>query len=96
MLTQLLGTLTLQPQPATSAPIAVRNFVDIDMDVEGWYALGHHDPKPFFAAVSNHEMSEQLERNDVEYLWAIFADNNFELFNEPAPGASPVTIVRLF
>lgn len=95
MLTQLLESLT-SSQPVSSPQIAVRSFVDVEMDVEGWYALGHHAPKTFLAAVLEHESPEQLEQNDVEYLWAIFTGNNFELFDQIVPGSSPVTIVRLF
>lgn len=96
MLTQLLETLTLPPQAARGSQLVVRNCVDVGMDVEGWYALGHHAPKAFLTAVAKQESSEQLGQNPVEQLWAVFTDNNFELFDQAVPGASPITVVRLF
>lgn len=74
----------------------MRDFVDIEMDVEGWYAIGHHHPAAFLSAVAEHEPFKRLRRNHMEHLWAVFSGKNFELFDEAVPGAKPVTIIRMF
>lgn len=96
MLSQLFDTLTLQSQTPIASEIFVRDFVDIEMDVEGWYAIGHHSPAAFFTAVSKHESDWKLKRNCVEHLWAVFTEKNFELFDTVLPEAKPVTVIRLF
>lgn len=96
MLAQIFGTLTLQSQFPIASEIIVRDFVDIEMDVEGWYAIGHHQPAAFFSAVAKHEPLNKLKRNHIEHLWAVFSGKDFELFDEAVPEAKPVTVIRMF
>jgi len=96
VLFQLFGTLTLQSQTPITSEVLVRDFVDVEMDVEGWYAIGHHSPTTFFTAVAKHESDWKLKQNCVEHLWAVFNGKNFELLDVATPEARPVTVIRLF
>jgi hypothetical protein len=96
VLSQLLGTVGTQFYSTTVSEVVVREFVDTDLDVEGWYALGHQKQSEFLAAVGKQESIWRLRRNRVEYLWAILERNHLELFDEAVSGARPITVIRLF
>jgi hypothetical protein len=96
VLAQLLGMVGTQLQTAAVSEVVVREFVDTDLDVEGWYALGHQNKGEFLAAVGKQESVWRLRRNRVEYLWAITEKNHLELFDEAVSGARPITVIRLF
>jgi hypothetical protein len=100
VLAQLLGIVGTQLQTAAVSEavseIVVREFVDTDLDVEGWYALGHHSTREFLASVGQQESLWRLKRNRVEHLWATISHNHLELFDEAVPDTQPITVIRLF
>jgi hypothetical protein len=44
------------------AKILVKEFIDIDLDIIGWYAFGHHHPQNFMAAVAQYVSLDELFR----------------------------------
>lgn len=103
---QLLGVAGLKLNSRMSArnnfsevlqpEIVLQEFVDLDLELPGWYSFGHHDAKAFLAAVAKHRPGCNLRGNRVEHLWSTFDGRYFQLFNHPMPEARPVTIVKLF
>lgn len=76
--------------------IVLQEFVDIDWDARGWYAIGHHQPKLFIAAVAKYELTHKLRESHVEQSWARIEGQQVEWFDEPIEGTQPVTFMLLF
>lgn len=78
-----------------STEIVLQRFIEIELDVAGWFALGHHRPKEFINAVAKHENRRHLAEKRVERAWAKIEGNNIEYFKQPVAGAYPVTLTML-
>lgn len=79
-------------QTSTRA-IALRGFLDTDLDLYGWYALGHHDPATFFDAVSTRAPNASFVQQDVQLGWAAFRANGFDFVTRSIPGFQPITVI---
>jgi hypothetical protein len=79
---------------ATSA-IELQWYIDIYLDVEGWFAFGHHHPQTFVAAVAAKTHHPMLSAHQVKQVWAKLHENNFEISECPAPDLDPVTLIEL-
>jgi hypothetical protein len=76
--------------------LTIKKFIDLDLDVIGWYTIGHHHSEQFIAEVRSCVPGYRLYQADVEYVWAEFSNQRMELFDEPSDDAQPVTLVRYF
>jgi hypothetical protein len=81
---------------AIAPQILIKEFVDLDLDVIGWYTLGHYDAETFITKVRDSVPGYRLYRVDVEHVWATFSNQGMELFDEPIDDAQSVTLVRYF
>jgi hypothetical protein len=76
-----------------NSSIQLKEFVDLDLDALGWYALGHHDAEAFFAKVAKRDVATPFQVQNVEQGWAKFTGNHFEFAIQPSPGYQPITIL---
>lgn len=69
-------------------------FVDLDLDITGWYALGHPDRREFLDAVAKRDPDTHFSLDRVLLAWAIFDDNKFEVFDIPVNGSQAIALVE--
>ncbi|QYO63943.1 hypothetical protein [Leptolyngbya sp. 7M] len=74
-----------------SRSIQLKHFIDLDLDIAGWYAWGHHSAEDFLAAVVEQDSSHPFYLQDAKQGWAKFDDSRFEFVTQPLPGFQAVT-----
>lgn len=74
----------------------LKPFVDLYLDTAGWYALGHHAPEKFLAALVEREPDfyANFSVTQVQLTWAKFQGNNFEVTDKPVWGSHPITLIE--
>uniref|UniRef100_B8HNW9 Uncharacterized protein n=1 Tax=Cyanothece sp. (strain PCC 7425 / ATCC 29141) TaxID=395961 RepID=B8HNW9_CYAP4 len=74
--------------------IALKAFVDLDLDLFGYYAIGHHNKRDFLAVVQEQRPGYSLlSVENVQQVWAKFDGNDFVEVDRHAAGAQPITLV---
>jgi hypothetical protein len=74
--------------------INIEFFVDLDEDIAGWYALGHHDPKEFLAIVVRQNPGIKLSCDEVKLIWAKFEHEDFlASIEKPTDSILPITFL---
>jgi len=76
-----------------NSEIALRNFVDFDLDIAGLYARGHHDHHQFAAAVKKLEPHADFSIDNVKQAWATFHHHEFTMLDSRSNGAVPITVI---
>jgi hypothetical protein len=82
-----------------STEIFLRSFIDVLLDVEGLYTLGHHDPEKFLAIVRQQKPHLKLSVETVQFKWAkpwaTFGDNPYflDVRDSPALETEPITLI---
>ncbi|HAX89145.1 MAG TPA: hypothetical protein DCY91_23485 [Cyanobacteria bacterium UBA11370] len=79
---------------ATATPINLKPFVDFWLDTVGWYALGHHEPEQFIAAVVEKEPDCNYTPDQVQLAWAKFKGHDFEVTDVSILGSQAITLVE--
>ncbi|HEY9762528.1 MAG TPA: hypothetical protein V6D07_08390 [Trichocoleus sp.] len=86
----------LRVEASTQAPaIALRGFMDLDLDVVGVYAIGHHPSAAFLAAARQFEPLLVAHPERFRYSWAEIKGNQFEEVYPWHEQAQPITLVEL-
>lgn len=106
IIAQILGALNLNTQTVSPSgmhlsntlypQIVLKEFIDTDLDVLGWFAPGHHNIEAFLANVAKQEPNCKLYKNQVEHVWARIDNNHLELLDEAESGSVPITLIRIF
>jgi hypothetical protein len=105
-----VSTPHYKPSPAVSVlrdealpEIQLQSFIDIDNDILGFYAVGHHDVEAFWAAVKRQRPEALRDQCRIRYSWLwIYPHgleayrNAFEELPESQPGAQPATLVEFW
>lgn len=78
----------------TANPILLKSFIDLYLDLSGWYTFGHHDPQTFLDAVIAEQPFAKFSTNQVQLTWAIFEGNNFEVTEVPNSESIAITIIE--
>ncbi len=73
--------------------IDLQPFLDIELDVSGWYALGHYHPEVFHDVVMQQELFYPVCIDEVRLGWARFEGNQFDFTTQPTEDYQPVTLV---
>lgn len=81
---------------AEATEIVPKIFVETDLDVVGWYAIGHHPAQDFITAVTQREPHHNLTEQQVEQVWARIDNQRGEYFDNPVDGAQPITLLILW
>lgn len=88
------------PHPAlrstAAAEIVPKIFVEMELDVVGWYAIGHYPPQDFITAITQREPHHNLTEQQVEQVWARIDNQRGEYFDTPVNGAQPITLLILW
>jgi len=82
---------------ATDTDIDLKFFVDFYLDTVGWFAIGHHEPEKFLAAIVQKDANACFSVGQVQLTWAKFPDgdiNDIEVTNEPVIGSQAITLVE--
>lgn len=74
--------------------IVLKSFIDLYLDLAGWYAFGHHDPQAFLDAIVAEEPFAKFSTNQVQLTWAIFEGNNFEVTEVPSSESIAITLLE--
>ena len=80
----------------TSHDIILREFIDLDSDTVGVYALGHHELERFFEVVRYHQPEVPLSRDRFRHSWMKSTTHGFEEFATARPGTAPITVLDLY
>lgn len=83
-------------ETANVKPIQLKRFVNLELDISGWYAMGHHDPEDFLAAVVEQDAVYPFYVRRVKQGWAKFDGNQFEFLTYPASGFQSITVLESF
>lgn len=75
--------------------IVLQRFIEIELDLAGWFALGHYRPKEFIKAVAKYENHRDLTEKRIKQAWAKVEGQRIEYFEEPVAGAQPITLAIL-
>lgn len=75
--------------------IALRGFMDLDLDVVGVYAIGHHPSTDFLAAARQFEPLLVAHPDKLRHSWAEIKGNEFEEVYPWHDRAQPITLVEL-
>ncbi|WNZ27016.1 hypothetical protein HJG54_29295 [Leptolyngbya sp. NK1-12] len=75
-------------------PIQLKHFIDLDLDIAGWYAWGHHSAEDFLAVVVEQDFSHPFYLQDVKQGWANVAGSHFEFVTQPLPGFQAITVLE--
>lgn len=79
----------------TERNIALKTFIDLYFDTAGWYALGHHEPKAFLAAVVKQQpYAKKFSTTQVQLTWAKFEGKDFEITEVPISGSQAITLLE--
>lgn len=78
---------------SSTLSIALQAFFDFDLDLSGWYAIGHHDQTAFFEAVKAHDPNAHFSRREVQQGWAEFREGGFDFVTRSLPGFQPITVI---
>ncbi|NEQ28602.1 MAG: hypothetical protein F6K28_58480 [Microcoleus sp. SIO2G3] len=79
-------------RPSTS-PIALQDFCDLELELSGWYALGHHNPAAFLEAVVARDPNANFSPQEVKLGWAAFRAGGFDFVTRSLPGFQPITVI---
>ncbi|GFE69703.1 hypothetical protein [Chroococcus sp. FPU101] len=92
----LINKLNIYSKTTTLAEsqIVLKPFIDLYLDLAGWYAFGHHDPQAFLDAVVKQQPFEQFSTAQVQLTWAIFDGNNFEVTEVPSSESIAITLLE--
>lgn len=82
--------------PHHQQPIIVKTFVDLFLDMVGYYAVGHHDAHAFLAVVAKQEPNFRLSKTEVKWVWAKLDNQSFEEVDELTDGATPITRIEVY
>ena len=86
----------LRTEASTRASaIALRGFMDLDLDIVGVYAVGHHPSAAFLAAARHFEPLLVAHPEKLRHSWAEIRGNEFEEVYPWKDGAQPITLVEL-
>ncbi|NJL22541.1 MAG: hypothetical protein HC895_19740 [Leptolyngbyaceae cyanobacterium SM1_3_5] len=91
----------MPPQNASTVSIALQSFFDFELDLYGWYALGHHDPANFLNAVAARDPKAGFLPQNVQQGWAAFRESGFDFVTRSRsapgtvslPGFHPITVI---
>lgn len=91
-----LNTLSNRESNKTveSAAIEIKQFLDLELDICGWYALGHHSPDDFLAVILERDSVDLFHVRNVKQGWAKFDGNRFEFVTPPLQGFQPITVLE--
>lgn len=92
----MLLNFTETKETKAANKIDLQEFVNIDLDVLGYYALGHHEPDLFLKALAKKEGYIQLSEHEVRRSWAVFKGKDFEEVDELTSGAIPITSIEIY
>jgi hypothetical protein len=82
--------------PAVSPPrIDVRGFIDLDSDIVGAYAVGHHPPASFLAAVRQFDPLLLAQPDKLRHSWATINGTEFKEVYPWQTSAQPITLIEL-
>jgi len=81
-------------QEQINAKIELKPFIDLYFDTMGWYALAHHQPEKFLAAVFERDRHAKFSIEDVEWKWMIQQSNGIKIIDSPIFNSQPVTLVE--
>lgn len=84
------------PHSPSALEIVPKRFIEIELDVAGWYAPGHHHPKDFISAIARQEKHYRLSENQVEQVWVKMDQQGGEYSDKPVDGAEPITLLMLW
>jgi hypothetical protein len=98
----MLGKLNLfgfreKEKVAIATDIDLKFFVDFYLDTVGWFAIGHHEPEKFLAAILEKDPNARFAIGQVQLTWAKFPDderNDIEVTKEPVVGSQAITLVE--
>jgi hypothetical protein len=82
-------------QAKAASKINLQEFINIDLDVLGYFAVGHHEPDRFLKTVAKKE-GYFLPHERVRWSWAVFEGNKFEEVDELTLGATPITQIEIY
>lgn len=74
--------------------ISLKRFVDFYFDTVGWYALGHHEPEKFLAAIVKQEPHVKYSIAQVQLTWAKVEGNDIEVTDTPVEGSQAITVLE--
>lgn len=75
--------------------IDVRGFMDLDLDIVGAYAVGHHAFETFLAAVRQFEPLLVPQPDKLRHSWAEINGTEFKEVHPWQDGALPITLIEL-
>lgn len=81
-------------QEQIDSVIELNSFIDLYFDTMGWYALGHHRPEKFLAAIYDRDRHAKFSIEDVEWKWMISQTNGIKIIDTPVFNSQPVTLVE--
>lgn len=82
--------------PVRPSVIDVRGFMDLDLDVVGAYAVGHHPFETFLAAVRQFEPLLVAQTDKLRHSWAEINGTEFKEVYPWQDGAQPITLIELY
>lgn len=83
----------MPPQNASAVPIVLQFFCDLELELSGWYALGHHDPTEFLNAVLARGSKAKFLPPNVQQGWAAFRTDGFDFVTRALPNFQPITVI---
>ncbi|HEY9734855.1 MAG TPA: hypothetical protein V6D06_01190 [Trichocoleus sp.] len=81
---------------ARTPSINVRGFMDLDLDIVGAYAIGHHAFETFLAAVRQFEPLLVAQPDKLRHSWAEINGTEFKEVYSWQVGAQPITLIELY
>lgn len=83
----------MSSQTTSTVSIALQSFFDFELDLYGWYALGHHDLPEFVNAVLAHDLKAKFLPQNVQRGWAAFRADGFDFVTRSLPEFHPITVI---
>ncbi|MBW4618172.1 MAG: hypothetical protein KME17_02145 [Cyanosarcina radialis HA8281-LM2] len=91
----MLQNLIPTEQAKAASKIELQEFINIDLDVLGYFAVGHHEPERFLKTVAK-QKGDFPPQERVRWSWAVFEGNKFEEVEELTLGATPITQIEIY
>lgn len=74
--------------------IEVKPFSDPQLEISGWYALGHYSPEVFLPSVVKRDPLYAFQTQRVKLGWARFSADRFDFTIRQTEHSQPITLIE--